>query len=97
MSEGSLTHDQIEVACRNIGYDLTCGACAELFYTGEQLHAHDTWCKTVTKDKDVCAAVRRLVHRSLNVTRPDLWASYSIQRDIDIVRRAGLLTPETTS
>jgi hypothetical protein len=30
----SLTDEQLVVACRNIGYDLTCGACAMLFYTG---------------------------------------------------------------
>ncbi len=29
-----LTDDQLVVALRNIGYDLTCGACAAVFYTG---------------------------------------------------------------
>jgi len=34
---GRLTWDELIVACRNIGYDLTCGACAGLFYTGMHL------------------------------------------------------------
>ncbi len=29
-----LAEEQLVVACRNIGFDLTCGACAMLFYTG---------------------------------------------------------------
>ncbi len=35
-----LTHEELVVACRNIGFDLTCGACAGQFYTGSQLGAH---------------------------------------------------------
>jgi hypothetical protein len=35
-----LTDEQLVVACRNIGFDLTCGACAGQFYTGAQLGAH---------------------------------------------------------
>lgn len=31
---GGLTHDEIMVACKNVGVDLTCGACAGVFYTG---------------------------------------------------------------
>jgi len=29
-----LTHEEIVVACRNVGIDLECGACAAQFYTG---------------------------------------------------------------
>lgn len=33
-NSGGLTSDQLVVACANIGFDLTCGACAGQFYTG---------------------------------------------------------------
>ena len=33
-SPGALTAEQLAVACKNIGFDVTCGACAMLFYTG---------------------------------------------------------------
>ena len=35
-----LTHAQLEQACKNIGFDLSCGACAGVFFTGGSLHAH---------------------------------------------------------
>lgn len=34
------------ISCRNIGYDLTCGACAEKFYTGSIHNAHKSKCET---------------------------------------------------
>jgi hypothetical protein len=34
MKHGNLTAKQIVIACKNVGIDLTCGACATLFYTG---------------------------------------------------------------
>lgn len=34
LSTKALTQEQLVVACRNIGYDLTCGACALRFFTG---------------------------------------------------------------
>lgn len=37
---GGLTYDQIVVACRNVGVDLRCGACAGVFYTGVTLAPH---------------------------------------------------------
>ncbi len=33
-AEGWLSQSNLVIACRNIGFDLTCGACAMLFYTG---------------------------------------------------------------
>jgi hypothetical protein len=41
-----LTHTEIEVACRNVGIDLSCGACATLFYTGTDAEdlSHSTNC-----------------------------------------------------
>ena len=42
-----LTYDQMVEACRNIGFDLTCGACACVFYTGHGgVYEHDVGCKT---------------------------------------------------
>lgn len=35
-----LSHSEITQACRNIGFDLTCGACAGVFYTGSGLGEH---------------------------------------------------------
>ncbi len=42
-----LTDEQAIQACRNIGFDLTCGACAEQFFTGSAMHKHDPGCKTM--------------------------------------------------
>ena len=42
-----LTYAEIEQACRNIGYDLSCGACASQFYTGSTLGPHT--CARATK------------------------------------------------
>jgi predicted HAD superfamily Cof-like phosphohydrolase len=35
-----MTDSDLVVACKNIGFDLTCGACAGQFYTGSQLGEH---------------------------------------------------------
>ena len=40
----SLTDEQLVVACRNIGYDLTCGACAAVFYTGTGMITDEHTC-----------------------------------------------------
>jgi hypothetical protein len=34
LGPGGLTFEQLEQACKNIGYDLSCGGCASIFYTG---------------------------------------------------------------
>lgn len=42
-----LTYEEMLVACKNIGFDLTCGDCACLFYTGSRSgYEHDETCKT---------------------------------------------------
>lgn len=41
---GGLTYEQLVIACSNIGYDLTCGACASLFYTGYGVYPHTSSC-----------------------------------------------------
>jgi hypothetical protein len=46
---GDLTHDEIVVACRNIGHDLKCGACAEVFYTGFTGDPHDLGCESTNR------------------------------------------------
>lgn len=39
-----LNHEQLTQACKNIGFDLACGACAEQFFTGSKMHDHDESC-----------------------------------------------------
>lgn len=39
-SGGDLNAAEIAVACRNIGFDVTCPACAGLFYTGTGFGTH---------------------------------------------------------
>ncbi len=46
---GGLSDDQLVVACKNIGYDLTCGACAAVFYTGTG----------IATDQHTCSGERR--------------------------------------
>ena len=48
-----MTDPELIQACKNIGYDLTCGACAELFFTGVRLHRHDDACATVGKSDEL--------------------------------------------
>ena len=43
---GSLNVEEMTIALKNIGFDLSCGACAELFYTGSRMHDHDERCFT---------------------------------------------------
>ena len=48
-----LSDSECEIACRNIGYDLRCGACAEQFYTGARGHACDFYCSTIPRPTGV--------------------------------------------
>jgi predicted HAD superfamily Cof-like phosphohydrolase len=41
---GGLFYEELVQACRNIGYDLTCGQCASVFYTGTGSYSHSTDC-----------------------------------------------------
>ena len=45
-SGGGLTFDELVAALRNLGFDLTCGHCASVFYTGSALEPHDDSCQT---------------------------------------------------
>lgn len=48
---GCLTPEKAAQACRNIGFDLTCGACATVFYTGHGgVYAHEPTCSTTSSD-----------------------------------------------
>lgn len=68
---GDLTHEELVAACKNIGYDLTCGACAAIFYTGVGLPGDVHTCKTEVKvmwclapeHMDLVAATRELRSR----------------------------------
>ena len=47
-----LTDEEAVIACKNIGYDLTCGACAERFFTGGWWGSeHDESCATIPELK----------------------------------------------
>ena len=37
---GSLSNEEIVQACKNIGYDMSCGACASVFYTSYGPYEH---------------------------------------------------------
>lgn len=39
-----LTHEEIKIACRNMGINLDCGGCASAFYTGYGGDPHDENC-----------------------------------------------------
>ena len=60
--------DQLVVACKNIGYDLTCGQCAAVFYTGWGNYPHSENCSTVALQNDQITALRAEVQelRSIN-------------------------------
>src|ERR1019366_9566605 len=67
-SGGDLKFDQLVVACKNIGYDLTCGQCAAVFYTGWGNYPHHKGCSTVALQSDEITALRAEVQelRSIN-------------------------------
>jgi hypothetical protein len=52
-----LTHDEIKIACKNVGVDLDCDACAEVFYTGAAMHEHKHGEKPAAID-DVAETIR---------------------------------------
>lgn len=41
---GSLTFEEIAIACRNVGINLECGGCASAFFTGYVGDPHDENC-----------------------------------------------------
>jgi hypothetical protein len=51
---GDLHFSELVAACKNIGFDLTCGQCAQLFYTGHRREGqagHDDTCTTDGRGK----------------------------------------------
>jgi hypothetical protein len=47
---GSLSYEEIIIACKNIGFNLECGACAMLFYTGFGGYEHEPNCNNKPGD-----------------------------------------------
>jgi hypothetical protein len=45
-SEMQAKWNDLAASCKNIGYDLRCGACAELFFTGVRTSEHAPGCET---------------------------------------------------
>lgn len=47
MSETPIrSFDDLKQACRNIGFDLSCGECAAIFFTGSGGYSHSDSCTT---------------------------------------------------
>jgi len=47
VKSGDLNYDELVQACRNVGFDLRCSLCAQLFYTGHGAgvgQSHDEGC-----------------------------------------------------
>lgn len=42
----TMSWDVLAIACSNIGFDITCGACVSVFFTGSNDAEHDLTCKT---------------------------------------------------
>lgn len=57
-----LTDEELVVACANVGVDLTCGACAGVFYTGAGLGPHTCGPKTEAAQQDADRAIVRRMH-----------------------------------
>ena len=98
---GALDTAELVTACKNIGYDLTCGQCASVFYTGAGTYAHEPGCKTIhyshqdgrrpSKARVLEAAIklRRLADlKPLQVEKtPDNWRVLEALRELlDLVK-----------
>lgn len=77
---GNLTADQLMVACRNVGFDLRCGACASLFYTGYGDYQHDDNCHTTIPWSSMSATA---ILKAL-ATAPQVASPWVKVRDYDI-------------
>lgn len=62
MGSGGLTYEQIQVACKNIGHDLSCGACAAIFFTGVGLPWDKHSCDK-SKEKSAAETMGALMRR----------------------------------
>lgn len=65
-----LTYGDAVAACRNIGYDLTCGHCAMVFYTGAAPNAeHDQSCASGKRAECArCDVLTEAVDAALHVS-----------------------------
>lgn len=59
---GGLTPDELKIALANVGVDITCGACAELFYTGHYnaKHTHPPRDQGIQQSLDAMTAILAL-------------------------------------
>lgn len=97
-SPGSMTYEQIETACANIGYNLSCGACAALFFTGYGGYEHDAGCPKAEVDPFEPSAVveepRFVWRRSVGDFATDVIGELGpmVAEDIgdELVRRTGV-------
>jgi hypothetical protein len=49
-----LSHERLVSSCANIGFNLSCPGCAELFFTGVQLGSHDPTCTRLSEAIHMC-------------------------------------------
>lgn len=81
----TLTHEQAVQACANVGVDLTCGACAVVFYTGVR-SPHDVHtCAESDVEKRVQAARldgARVMREA--ILRVERWSAGGVQAILDL-------------
>jgi hypothetical protein len=81
--DGLLTHVELVAACRNIGFDLTCGQCASIFYTGVGVHPHDEACATVRASGSIVRRFRCPEH-GLGVNADEDGCCVTCGRDCEV-------------
>lgn len=57
--------EQLTAACRNIGYDLTCGECASVFFTGAGAGAKHTCSPSPSRERASVRDIAQAVHEAL--------------------------------
>lgn len=99
---GSMTYEQIEVACANIGYNLDCGACAALFFAGFGGYDHDGGCSMAEARSPEPTAVeetrivwRRRIGDFVTDVLAAMGVNYARLVANDIAYRLGSHTPNT--
>lgn len=86
-ADGTLTLEEIEAACKNIGVDLKCGHCAAIFFTGMGASGHDLGCKTARpRSSDLAdAAAMRIALDAAKLTKHySVCAALLFDRTADI-------------
>ena len=72
------------MACKNVGVDLTCGACAGVFYTGAGLGEHTCGPKTEAEQYDADRAMVARMHEYATrfASVPDLVECFIAAMDL---------------